>query len=32
LAEACRLMDEQQTVVEKLYQRWQELEERRNSG
>jgi len=25
-------MDEQQTVVEKLYQRWQELEERRNSG
>ncbi len=32
LAEACRLMDEQQTVVEKLYQRWQDLEERRNSG
>ena len=32
LAEACRLMDEQQTVVEKLYQRWQELEERRNNG
>jgi ATP-binding cassette subfamily F protein uup len=32
LAEACRLVDEQQTVVEKLYQRWQELEERRNGG
>ncbi len=30
LGEACRLVDEQQTLVEKLYARWQELEVRRN--
>jgi hypothetical protein len=32
LAEACRLVDQQQTVVEKLQQRWQEPDYRRNGG
>ena len=32
LADACRALEEAQRAVERLYERWQELEAKRGSG